>query len=107
MPETHDHKHPEVPKDVHPEIPEQTQDPSFRRWWVGGWPAALLTAGATIVWCLLIYALIHDRPAEWKYGVTPYVPAESIVSSEPPPRGRVPNQVVLPRKTPGGPNATR
>ena len=77
-------------------------DLSTSRRWTGGWLAALLTAGATIVWCLLIYALIHDRPAHWQYGVTPYVPAESVLSSEPPPRGAVPNQVVLPIKPTGG-----
>jgi hypothetical protein len=84
----------------HPNV----ESPAGRRKWVGGWTIALFVAGATLFWCLLIYRLIGDRPPGWQYGVVPYIPAQSPLSSQPPPRGVVRNQVVLPLKQPGGAN---
>lgn len=75
--------------------------PAARRKWVGGWTTALLVAAGTILWCLLIYRLIGDRPPGWQYGVVPSVPGQSVLSSQPPPRGNAPNQVILPKKTGG------
>ena len=65
---------------------------------VGGWLAPALVVGFIIFWSLLIYALIGDRPTDWQYGVTPYVPGQSILSTSPVPAGPPPRQVVLPAK---------
>jgi hypothetical protein len=92
-PEEHTHSH--------------VDSPAARRKWVGGWTTALLVAGGTILWCLLIYHLIGDRPPGWQYGVVPYIPGQSVLSSQPPPRGTVPKQVTLPLREAGGANAKR
>lgn len=63
---------------------------------VGGWWAPIVVAAFTILWCLLIYRLIGDRPVDWKYGVTPYVPGQSIISTQPLSREPAPRQVELP-----------
>jgi hypothetical protein len=94
-----DHVHPEVPSHIHPEVPEHREKPEFHRWWVGGiggWTAPLLAAGFTVLWSLLIFFLIGERPTTWKFGVVPYVPAQSILSSQAEPRGKVPKQIEFP-----------
>ena len=105
-PEEFNHTHHEVLKDTCPEIQKDRHAPRSCRWWVGGWTSALLVAGGTLAWCLIIYFLIGNRPPGWQYGVVPYVPGESVLSSQPPPRN-APNQVILPQKTNGGANANR
>lgn len=90
---------PEVPKDIDTGSPEHRHSPHFTNWWVGGWLAPLLVAGGTLAWVFLIYFLIGDRPTDWKYGVVPYVPGESIFSIRPQPKGIVPPQVTLPDDT--------
>ena len=87
--------------DTHPEHGR------FGNWWVGGWFAPLAVTAFTLLWCLVIYLLIGDRPVSWRYGAAPYVPAESVLSSEGKPAGAVPNQVVLPEEDRGGRNAKR
>ena len=82
-----------------------SDSPSTRKWWVGGWLAAILAAAGTLVWCLLIYFLLKDRPRDWQYGVTPYVPGQSAFSTQARPAGVTPKQVVLPQKNTGGANA--
>ena len=62
----------------------------------GGWIAPIIVAIFTIIWCLLIYKLIGDRPADWKYGVTPYIPGQSIISTQQPVKGITARQVELP-----------
>ncbi len=64
--------------------------------WVGEWFSPVLAAAFTVLWGLLIYALIGDRPTTWKYGTIPYVPAESVFTTSGVPKGKVPKQVVLP-----------
>lgn len=91
-----EHQHPEVPEGFHPEIPEQRESPAFGRWWVGGWIAPLVVAGFIVGWCLVIFFLIGDRKPDWKYGVIPYVPGQSAISSELAPAGLEPQQVELP-----------
>ncbi|MBI2842321.1 MAG: hypothetical protein HYX78_02870 [Armatimonadetes bacterium] len=93
--EEREHFHPEVPRGIHPESPEDRESPRFSAWWVGGWISPILVVAFTILWTLLIYALIGDRPRDWQFGVTPYVPAESIFSIEQPPPAAPPNQVEL------------
>lgn len=95
-----EHEHPEVPPGTHPEVPEQREVYFFRKWWVGGWISPLFVAGFTLFWCLIIYLLIGNRPVVWKYGVVPYVPAQSVISSEVPPPGPPPKQVELPQQVP-------
>ncbi len=72
----------------------------FARWWVagsvGGWLAPSLAFGFTLVWCLMIYFLIGERIRDWQYGVVPYIPGQSILSTEPLTTGPVPDQVELP-----------
>ena len=63
-----------------------------------GWFAPLLVAFFTLAWCLMIYALIGDRPVTWQYGAAPYIPARSVLSSERKPAGTAPNQVTLPEE---------
>lgn len=95
-----EHTHPETPPGFHPEVPEQRESYTFRKWWVGGWLSPLAVAGFTLFWCLVIYLLIGDRPEIWKYGVVPYVPGQSVISSEVS-SGREPTkQVELPEQTP-------
>lgn len=55
-----------------------------------------LAVGFTLVWALLIYHLIGDRPTDWKYGVTPYIPAQSVLTTEALRVGPPPKQVELP-----------
>ena len=81
--------------------------PERTRWWVGGWLAPLLVVAGTLVWVLLIYWLIGNRPTTWKFGTFPYVPGQSDFSVEPTPRGHLPPQVELPPRRTGGPNAPR
>jgi len=76
-------------------------------WWVGGWFAPLAVTAFTLLWCLVIYLLIGNRPVTWQYGVAPYVPGQSVLSSERKPEGAVPNQVVLPEEDRGGGDARR
>lgn len=95
------HIHAEVPEGVHPEEPREHESPRFQKWWVGGWLAPILVTLGTLAWCFLIYGLIGDRPRNWEYGVTPYVPGESIFSTEPVPAGPVPREVELPNEEPG------
>lgn len=65
--------------------------------WVGGWTAPVLVTGFIIVWCLLIYMLIGDRPREWQYGVLPYIPSASyLTTSRPSPGLLTPKQVEYP-----------
>lgn len=82
--------------------PEHPDTPAFRRWWVGGWLAPLLVTVWMLVWVLMIYRLVGDRPSDWNYGVTPYVPGESVFSTEHPPKGDAPEQVTLPPLPPTG-----
>ena len=70
--------------------------------WVGGWTAPILVVVFTILWNMLIYWLIGDRPRVWQYGTLQYVPGVSIVSAEQASTGRVPPQVEYP---PGGAHA--
>ncbi|MDO8683404.1 MAG: hypothetical protein Q7N50_07985 [Armatimonadota bacterium] len=102
-----EHEHPEVPKDIHPEIPESHEDPIFRKWWVGGWLSPIFVAAGTLIWCLLIYFLIKDRPRDWQYGVVPYIPAESAITSKTGPAGPSPKQVQLPKRSQEGKNEKR
>ena len=98
------------PEDSDPKIdtyPGGTPEITRTTWWVGGWISPILVAAFTILWCFLAYWLIGDRPREWQYGVMPYVPGESVFSSETPPSGTPPKQVILPNITPGGNNARR
>lgn len=80
--------------------PEHSDTPAFRRWWVGGWLAPLLVTGWMLIWVFVIYWLIGDRPTDWNYGVTPYVPGESVFSTEHPPKGKAPAQVIIPPAPP-------
>lgn len=75
---------------------EHPDTPAFRRWWVGGWLAPLIVTAWMLSWVLMIYWLVGDRPVDWNYGVTPYVPGESVFSTEHPPKGEAPGQVTLP-----------
>jgi len=92
-----DHTHPEVPAGLHPEFREERERPEFGTWWVGGWLSAIIVVAFTVLWCLLIYLVVPERPVGWRYGVAPYVPGQSIVSTKPPPAGPPPKQVVLPQ----------
>ena len=64
---------------------------------VGGWFAPKLVVAFIILWSLLIYALIGDRPSDWQYGVFPYVPGQSIFSTSRVP-STPPKQVELPAR---------
>lgn len=94
----YDHTHPEIPRQIHPECPGHLQKPELHKWWVGGWLAPIFVAGFTVLWCLLIFGLIGERPTKWQYGVVPYLPSESIISSRPAPSGTPPKQIEFPAK---------
>jgi len=96
------HTHDEVPTGIHPEIPEQRRSEELSDWWVGGWMSPILVTLFTIIWALLIYRLIGDRPTDWKYGIAPYVPGQSIFTSQPVQKGTPPKQVEYPGQKPGG-----
>ena len=66
---------------------------------VGGWISPVIAVAFTIVWCLLIYSLIGDRPTDWNYGAEPDVPGKSFQSTEILKTGPVPNQVEYPSVT--------
>lgn len=66
--------------------------------WVGGWWSPVIAALFTVGWGLTIYSLIGDRPAVWKYGVIPNVPAQSVFTTSEVPKGRAPKQVILPER---------
>lgn len=91
-----DHEHLEIPMGVHPELEEVRESPRFRQWWVGTWFAPLLVSVGMLLWCVLAYLFIGDRPRDWNYGVLPYVPGQSIFSTNRVPHGATPNQVALP-----------
>ncbi|MHB1458659.1 MAG: hypothetical protein ACYC0V_17260 [Armatimonadota bacterium] len=63
---------------------------------VGGWLAPVIVTLFTIIWCLMIYKLIGDRPVDWKYGVTPYIPGQSMISTQQAPKGIAPKQIEMP-----------
>jgi hypothetical protein len=66
----------------------------------GNWRGAIivaLVAFGVLVWNLLAFRIIGNRPRNWSYGVAPAIPAESYASSEPPPPpSQAPKQVELP-----------
>jgi hypothetical protein len=101
----YDHTHPEMPKRLHPEYPEHRQSPQLSSWWVGRWLSPIIVAAFTIFWTLLIFALIGNRARTWQYGTVPYVPGQTIFSSNPVSTANPPKQVVLPERAPGGPRA--
>lgn len=63
---------------------------------VGGWLAPVIVTLFTLIWVMLIYGLIGDRPVDWKYGVTPYIPGQSIISTQQAPKGIAPKQIEIP-----------
>lgn len=63
---------------------------------VGGWFTPIVVVGFIILWSLMIYWLIGDRPTDWNYGVMPYIPGQSIESTHRIGSGQVPKQVELP-----------
>ena len=63
---------------------------------VGGWLAPIIVTLFTIIWCLMIYKLIGDRPVDWKYGVTAYIPGQSMISTQQAPKGIAPKQIEMP-----------
>ena len=63
---------------------------------VGGWFTPILVVVFIILWSLMIYWLIGDRPTDWNYGVVTYVPGESFESTQRVGPGKVPKQVELP-----------
>jgi hypothetical protein len=69
-----------------------------------GWILIVLLGLSLIVWGLLAYRLVRDRPREWDFGALPDVPAESAASSVEPAGGApVPRQLEpLPRSSPAG-----
>jgi hypothetical protein len=75
-------------------------------WWTGGVITPVLAILFTIFWTLAFYWLVGDRGTDWKYGVLPFVPAESSYSNRPFPTGPAKRQVELPIPQPGGANAT-
>lgn len=79
----------------------------YRSWWVGSWSWPVGVTLATILWVLLIYFLVGDRSRDWQYGVMPYVPGASALSTESLGAGPAPHQIVLPETQPGGGNERR
>jgi len=75
---------------------EEEREPNT--WYVGSWLAPVLVVSFLILWHLLAHSLIPNLPRTWQYGVTPYVPGESVFSTQQPPRGPAPKQVVLPKR---------
>jgi hypothetical protein len=68
---------------------------------VGGWKTPLLVTAFIIVWCLMIYAMVGDRPVDWQYGVLPYVPSQTFLST------RAPSHKAIPPKQVEYPSAIR
>jgi len=78
---------------LNPKSDNHSSDIAQVRRFVGGWPVAIVVIAFTILWVLLIYRLVGDRPRDWEYGVEPYIPAQSTLSTKPTPSGPAPNQV--------------
>ena len=60
------------------------------------WPVWLLPFVLTlglVLWGLVIYVAIPEKPRAWAYGTLPYVPGEFYSSTERPPPGEVPPQI--------------
>ena len=71
----------------------------------GRWPAWAIVAAvcaAIVLWGLLNYRLVGDRPRAWDFGVFPDAPGESVYSTVRPPAARnVPRQTpILPEADP-------
>ncbi|MCE5199993.1 MAG: hypothetical protein ABFD54_08450 [Armatimonadota bacterium] len=95
-----DHENPEIPGHIPTDqIEEYRNDPSFQKWFVGGWIAPILVVMYTVGWHGLMHGILHDRPRHWQYGVVPYVPAQSWLTTRYPPKDSLPKQVILPKKT--------
>lgn len=73
---------------------------------VGGYLAPTLVVLFTIFWVLAAYWLIGWRARDWAFGTTPYVPAQSVYTTRPVPKGAAPKQVELPQAR-GGNRAER
>lgn len=101
------HHHPETPPDIHTEFPEGQEEVRHRPWWVGGYQSPLLVALFVVFWVLAAYWLIGWRVRDWQFGTLPYVPAESVYTTRPFPKGKAPKQVELPSDTGGGQSAER
>ena len=77
------------------------------------WRSWVMVIGLCVViilWGLLSYLLVKDRPRAWDFGALPVTPAESIYSTvEPAPSGQtVPRQVpMLPGAASNAPPATQ
>lgn len=74
---------------------------------VGGYLAPTLVVLFTIFWVLTAYWLIGWRYRDWAFGTVPYVPAQSVFTTRPFPRGPAPRQVELPKKPRRAKNAQR
>jgi hypothetical protein len=101
MDEHEDQRHAELP---HGASLEDHSQPQMNRWWVGGWLAPMLVTAFTLGWLLFIYYMVPEIPSNWKYHVVPYVPGQSVISTEQPKNNDRP-QVELPTAIPGGSNA--
>lgn len=102
-----DHEHPEVPSGVHPEEEAGREELRTYPWWAGGYLSPIVVVLFTIFWVLAAYWLIGWRVRDWQFGTVPYVPAESVYTTRPFPRGEVPRQVELPTDPQGGRSAER
>lgn len=74
-----------------------------------GWAIVAAVCAAIVLWGLLIYRLVGDRPRAWDFGLFPDAPGESVYSAARPPSTRnVPLQTpVLPEADTRSRPATR
>jgi len=79
--------------------PSTQDNRSGRRQWQG-WAIVAGICAAIVLWGLLNYRLVGDRPRAWDFGVFPDAPGESVYSTARPPSNRN-----VPRQTPALPEA--
>jgi len=61
------------------------------------WALAAAIAAWMLVWIVVAFALVGDRPPPWNYGTTPAVSGESYYTAGKVPTGQAgPEQVTLP-----------
>jgi hypothetical protein len=61
-----------------------------------GWALLIALSAALIMFGMWAHFIVPDEPRTWSYGALPDTPAESVYSTNEPPKGIKPRQVISP-----------